>query len=372
MSALVLLAAGGTGGHVFPAEALAAELESRGRLLALVTDPRGGSYGGTLGDVETHRIRAGGIAGKGVVARMKSVAELAFGLLQARRLMRQLKPAVAVGFGGYASVPTMLAASMAGVPSAIHEQNAILGRANRMLAGRVDRIATSFEETRGVADSDRDKCVRTGMPVRAAVAEVRDTPYPALDDSGEVQLLVTGGSQGARVLSDVVPAAMARLDPALRRRLRITQQCRSEDLERVRAAYAEAGVEAHLAKFLDDLPARLAAAHLVIARAGASTVAELTTVGRPAILVPYPHAIDDHQMLNAHAIDEAGGGWLMQEDSFDAERLAKRLESLLGLPEILRTAAASSRDVGRPNAAARLADMVDGLLAGAKGERRAV
>lgn len=370
MTSLVLLAAGGTGGHVFPAEALAAELALRGRRLVLVTDDRGGSYGGTLGDLETFRIRAGGIAGKGVVARARSVVALGVGLLQARRLMRQLRPNAAVGFGGYASVPTMLAATMAQVPSMIHEQNAILGRANRMLCGRVDRIANSFENARGIAASAQSKCVHTGMPVRAAVAAVRDTPYPPLDAEGPIRLLVTGGSQGARVFSDVVPAALARLDESLRQRIHVTQQCRPEDLERVRAAYAAAGTEAHLAKFLDDLPQRLAAAHLVIARAGASTVAELTTVGRPAILVPYPYAIDDHQTLNAHAIDEAGGGWLMPEDSFTAESLAKRLTSLLGLPEIVRTAATSAREVGRPDAAARLADVVDELLAGSNDDKR--
>ena len=360
---LIILAAGGTGGHVFPAEALAGVLDRRGYRLALVTDRRGESYGGTLGSLENHQIRAGGIAGKSLLARFRSVPELALGTLQARTLLRRLKPRVVVGFGGYASVPTMLAAAFADCRTALHEQNAVLGRANRLLAGRADRIGLSFEDTRGLPEGARARSVHTGMPVRPAVAALRDTAYPALDDAGPIHVLVVGGSQGARVLSDVVPAGLRMLPDRVRRRLRIVQQCRPEDLERVGTAYLEAGLEAELAAFFDDLPARLAACHLVIGRAGASSIAEITAIGRPAVLVPYPHAIDDHQRLNAHAIDAVGGGWLMPQDTFTAAGLARRLDSLLGLPAILTKGAAASRPAGRPDAGERLADMVEALVA---------
>ncbi len=362
-SALVVLAAGGTGGHVFPAEALAAELGQRGYRLALITDRRGGALSGRLGEIDVHRIRAGGIAGKSAVNRITSVAELGIGTLQAWRLVRRLHPAVVVGFGGYASLPTMVAASFTGVATAIHEQNAVLGRANRLLAPRVKRIATSFETVKAIPDSAASKVVRTGMPVRPAILEARNVPYPAIAANGPIELLVTGGSQGARVFSHVVPAAIGQLDDELRTRLRVTQQCRAEDLESVRRAYDSLGVDATLKSFFDDVPARIAAAHLVICRSGASTVSELTAVGRPAILVPYPHAVDDHQTYNAHAIDRVGGGWLMPEPSFTPEALAERLQSLFSMPRLLEQAAAAARAAGIPDAAANLAEAVISLMA---------
>ncbi|HTH17081.1 MAG TPA: UDP-N-acetylglucosamine--N-acetylmuramyl-(pentapeptide) pyrophosphoryl-undecaprenol N-acetylglucosamine transferase, partial [Magnetospirillum sp.] len=287
---LALLAAGGTGGHVFPAEALAQVLMDRGWRLGLVTDRRGHAYGGTLGSLETFRIAAGGIAGRGLMSKVRAVAELGLGVIQARAILKRQRPAVVVGFGGYASVPTMVAATMLGIPTAIHEQNGVLGRANRLLAGRVKRIATSYAHVQHVDPAWQPKLVHTGMPVRAAVAALRDTPYPALAEGQPVHLLVLGGSQGARVLSEIIPAALATLPEPLRARLKVSQQCRPEDLEMVRAAYAGTGIDATLESFFSDVPERMAAAHLVVARSGASTVAELTALGRPAILVPYPHA----------------------------------------------------------------------------------
>lgn len=369
---LIVLAAGGTGGHVFPAEALAVELSSRGCRLALITDRRGGSYSGVLGDLETHRIRAGGVAGKRIMALLQSGPELAIGLFQARGLLRKLAPSAVIGFGGYASVPTMLAACFAGLPTAIHEQNAVLGRANRLLAGRVRRIATCFASVEGLPAGTSEKVTMTGMPVRPAVMDHMNAAYPATDETSDFHLLVIGGSQGARVLSDVVPAAVALLAPELRQRLRIVQQCRPEDLERVRAAYEQSGAPAELASFFDDVPARLAAAHLLIGRAGASTVAEVTTIGRPAILIPYPYATDDHQARNAHALDEGGAGWVLPEAAFTPETLKNRLESLIGMPVVLERTAANAKALGRPQAAKALADMVVGLVPnGANGERRA-
>jgi len=360
---LIVLAAGGTGGHVFPARALAEALRARGWRLALITDRRGEAFGETLSDVETYLISAASPGG-GVGGKLRALARLATGLLQARALLRRLKPDAVVGFGGYASVPTMLAAALARLPTIIHEQNAVLGRANRLLAPRVTRIATSFARVDALRPGDAARAVLTGNPVRAAIAAIGERPYPELAaKSGVLSLLVFGGSQGARVLSDVVPAAAARLCATTRKRLSVTQQCRAEDLERVRAAYRNAGIEATLAPFFEDLPERLAAAHLVIGRAGASTVAELAAAGRPALLVPYPFAADDHQRANARAVDEAGGGWLMPEPGFTAQALAARLESLLGRPAALGEAAAKARLAARPDAAAALADLTETVAA---------
>lgn len=359
---LVVLAAGGTGGHVFPASALAAELARRKVRLALLTDRRGGSFGGFLDNIETYHIAAGGIAGKSPWRRVVSLGKMSLGVLQSLKLLRRLVPDAVVGFGGYAAVPSMLAASRIGLRTVIHEQNAVLGRANRLLASRVMRIATSFENSQGIPPAARNKIRHTGMPVRPAVAAVRGRPYPVLKSDDVIRLLVLGGSQGARVLSDVIPAAIAEIEPTLRARLRIAQHCRPEDVDRVRQVYAGIGMKAELSSFFDDVPERLAESHLLIARAGASTVAEITTVGRPAILVPFRHAIDDHQTINAQAIDNAGAGWLIPEPTFTPATLAARLVSLMTNPITLETAAACSRAAGRPNAAAQLADEVVSLL----------
>ena len=366
---LIVLTTGGTGGHVFPAEALAIELKDRGCRLAWITDQRGTAYKGALSDIETHSIRAGGIAGQGLLGRAKSVVNLGVGALQARSLLNRLKPACVVGFGGYASVPTMMAATWAGLKTALHEQNALLGRANRLLAGRVDRIATSFASVRGIPENAEQKIVHTGMPVRPGIAAVRGTAYPALTDDASLKILVLGGSQGAHVFSEIIPAALAKLPQSLQQRIQIAQQCRPEDLNDAQARYAGLAVQSELKTFFDDVPQRLVDAHLIIARSGASTVAELTAVGRPAILVPYPYAADDHQSYNAHAMDEAGGGWLMPQESLTAENLSERIESLFGMPQTLENAAAGAIHVGRADAAARLADMVMALLPNGNGNK---
>lgn len=359
---LIALAAGGTGGHVFPAEALASVLLERGCRLALITDKRGAAYGGTLGSLETFRISAGGIAGRGKLSALRAALEIGIGVFQARSIFDRIHPAAVVGFGGYASVPGMTAATLAGIPTIIHEQNAVLGRANRLLASRVRRIATSFAEVSHVDPRLTAKLSHVGMPVRAAILPLRDSLYPAPQADGPVNLLVLGGSQGARILSEVVPAALTRLPEALRRRIRIAQQCRPEDLDAVRKAYDGSGIKADLQSFFADVPERLAAAHLVIARSGASTVAELTVAGRPAILVPYPFAIDDHQTANAHAVEDSGGAWLMPQESFTPDSLAARIESLFTQPETLVRTAACARNAGRPDAAQALADLVLGLI----------
>jgi UDP-N-acetylglucosamine--N-acetylmuramyl-(pentapeptide) pyrophosphoryl-undecaprenol N-acetylglucosamine transferase len=362
---LIVLAAGGTGGHMFPAEALAAELVARGRAVALVTDRRGQSFGDRVAGVATHRIHAGRFDA-GLLGKVVGIAELVLGIAQAALKLRTLSPAAVVGFGGYPSVPTVLAASRLGIPSLIHEQNALLGRANRFLAPRVRRIALSFAATAGLAPDERARSAETGNPVRPAIAAQRERPYVAPTAESAIELVVTGGSQGARIFSEIVPAALARLPAPLRARLRLSQQARPEDLAAVRATYVEGGIAADLASFFEDVPSRLARAQLVIARAGASTVAELTAIGRPALLIPYPHAADDHQSANAKAFAEAGAGWTMAQPDFTAESLAAFLAEMLAAPERLAAAAAAAKALGRPQAARSLADLVLAMI-GANG-----
>ena len=364
--ALIVLAAGGTGGHMFPAESLAGELLARGFRVALVTDRRGQAFGERLPGVELHRIRAGRL-GAGLMSKVVGVAELALGTLEAGRLLRLLAPAAVIGFGGYPSVPTMLAAARLGRATLIHEQNALLGRANRLIAPRAKRIATSFPETGALREADRARTVETGNPVRREIAALSGLPYPALGAEDPIHLLILGGSQGARVLSEVIPAAFALLPESLRRRLRVTQQARAEDIEAVRRAHAATGVAAELATFFNDVPARLARAHLVISRSGASTTAELATVGRPAILVPYLHAADDHQTANARALEKAGGAWVMPHAAFTPTALAEQLARLAASPETLAQAARAMHGLGRPDAARELADLVVATIGGRNG-----
>lgn len=361
MSAPIVLATGGTGGHLFPAQALAGELVARGRRLVLVTDRRAGAYGGALGQLETHYVHAGTPRGRRLDRRLLGLTQIALGLIEARALLRRLRPGAVVGFGGYPSMPTMLAATTMGLPTLIHEQNAVLGWANRILAPRVAAIATSFAETARIEASALPKVVQTGNPIRAAVAALCATSYAPPDAGGPIRLLVLGGSQGARIFSTVVPQSLAALPEDLRRRISVTQQCRAEDIERSWQGFAASGIEAEVSTFFEDLAARLSAAHLVIARAGASTVAELAASGRPAILVPYPFATDDHQFANARRLAEGAGAWLIAQREFTPEALAARLESLLRDSPGLMVAAEKSRTMGRPGAAGALADLVERL-----------
>ncbi len=373
MSGPIVIAAGGTGGHMFPAQALAGTLAERGRDIVLVTDRRGAEYGGAIADTVL-TVSAGTVSGQGLPGRLMGLGQIAFGAIQAHGMLRRLAPAGVVGFGGYASVPTMLAATRIGLPTVIHEQNAVLGRANRLMAPRVRAIAAAFAETAQLCPADRAKAEHTGNPVRAAIAALAERPYPAPERGGPLSLLVIGGSQGAVVMSEVVPAALAALPEELRARLEVVQQCRADDLDETRETYRAAGIAAELAAFFDDLPARLAKAQLVIARAGASTVAELTSAGRPAILVPYPSAADDHQSANARAIELAGGGWTMPQPTFTPDALASRIESFLIAPPRLIDAAMKARSIGVPEAATRLADLVERRMPanGGRGANRAL
>ncbi len=355
----IVLAAGGTGGHIFPAQALASELLSRGRRVVLITDRRGGAFGDSLPEVEVHRIRAASPAG-GFLGKLKGAVQLALGILDARALLRRLQPAVVVGFGGYPSIPTVYAATRAAVPTLLHEQNAVLGRANRLLLSRAQRLAVAYPSLCGGRDAD--KIVQTGNPVRPAVAARRNAPYAAPADGpmdGPIRILVIGGSQGARVFSDIIPAALAQLPDSLRARIHLAQQCRPEDIAGVRATCTGLGLGAvELETFFRDIPERLVASHLAITRAGASTVAELTCIGRPAILTPYPFATDDHQTANAVAVASAGAAWHMPQPGFTAEALAARLAALLADPTALPRAAQASAAWGTADAARHLADAV--------------
>jgi UDP-N-acetylglucosamine--N-acetylmuramyl-(pentapeptide) pyrophosphoryl-undecaprenol N-acetylglucosamine transferase len=358
----ILLAAGGTGGHVFPAIAVAEELMKRGHTVALATDARGTNLGNSLPGVDVHRISASGVRG-GIVAKISGVLSIGLGVLQARGLFRKIRPDCVIGFGGYPSVPTMVAAASRGLPTIIHEQNAVLGRANRLVSKRVSVIASSFEHTSGIDDASEDKVVMTGNPVRAAFTTARAQAYPPIGRNGEgVKILVLGGSQGARILSEIIPQAVREMPETLRRRFAITQQCRPEDLENVRAIYTAAGLTAELSTFFNDVPDRMAAAHVVITRAGASTVAELAEAGRPAILIPYLHATDDHQTANARAVEEKGAGWLIPQAGFTPETLTMRLESFVNLQNLLTDAARAAHGFGGQNAAAALADQAERLM----------
>jgi len=356
----VVLATGGTGGHVFPAEALAGELEARGIPFALVTDSRGRQWQGALARRPIHYIHADSPTGS-LQRRAKAALLLVRGLLEAWLALGRIGPAAVVGFGGYASVPTMLAARLRRLPAMLHEQNAVLGKANRMSIGSAARVATSFASTRHIAEDD-PRARLVGNPVREPVRALRGTPYRPPSAERTIDLLVFGGSQGAASFSAVIPEAVIALPPVLRGRLRIVQQCRPEDLERVRMLYGQAGIVAELAPFFSDLPQRLAAAHLVIGRSGASTVSELATIGRPSILIPFPYAADDHQTANARAYERSGGCLVIPHAEFTAAVLLERLKMLLESPQRLSDMAAQALAAGRPDAAARLADVVVELL----------
>lgn len=351
-----VIAAGGTGGHFFPAEALAGELLKRGLRVVLLTDARsGGLKSEVFANCERFVIRGAGIAGRGALAGIRAGAALALGTLQARRILARLNPVAVVAFGGYPSVAPVLGASLLRAKPAIilHEQNAVLGRANRFLARRADRLALSHAATRFVPLGVVTET--TGNPVRPAVSAL---PGDYTVPGDHINLLVLGGSLGARVFSDVLPDALALLPKIMRDRIMVTQQCRVEDLDRVRAAYAASGISATLETFFANIAALLVGTHLLIARAGASTVAEIAVAGRPSLLVPLPSAIDDHQTANARALEHVGAAWVLPQPDFTAAALAARLTALLDDPAQLAAAATAARSVARPDAAIRLADLV--------------
>ena len=353
-----VLAAGGTGGHLLPAFALATELDRRGHHVALITDARGADIPGKPDFMPAHVIPAGRF-GKNPLQWIKGAQAVMEGRRMALRLFDSFEPSAVVGFGGYPSLPAILASTSAGIPTVVHEQNAVLGRVNRLLAGRVQAIATAYPEVERLADKHGGKVHLVGNPVRAGVLSLRDEPFPSFSEDGLLRVLVTGGSQGARVLSEVVPDGLAMLPPALRQRLQVTQQCRAEDLEAVRQRYRSHDIPAELATYFEDMASRLADAHLFIGRAGASTIAELTAVGRPAILIPLPIATDDHQAANTREMVKTGGARMIRQERFTGKELAKQIKALAENPQGLAKAAHAAWNCGRPKAVEDLADLVE-------------
>lgn len=360
----VMLAAGGTGGHLFPAFALAEELQRRDVAVDLITDMRGDRYGSGFPARTVYQVPSATLASRTASDVAKTTLALARGTRAAFAILGQVKPRCVIGFGGYPTFPPLVAARMRSIPTALHEQNSVLGRANKMLARRVTAIATSFENTKYLDGASAAKATLTGNPVRQSVIAAAQRPYEPPVPGGTIRILVFGGSQGARYFSDAVPPALIELPDEVRARLVITQQAREEDLDRVRTAYERCGIDADVAPFFKDLPDRMAEAHLVIGRAGASTVAELTAMGRPAILVPLPHALDNDQLNNALRLAESGGGWCLEQKNLTAERLADEIERLVAAPNVLAAAAEAAKKVGRPDAVARLAHFVLALAEG--------
>ncbi len=360
---LVLIAAGGTGGHLFPAESLATALQRLGARVTLATDARVGKIAVTFPAEQVVQIPAATPSGRSPPQMAKAALVLGLGVVRALAALRRLKPAAVVGFGGYPTVPPLLAASLLRIPSVLHEQNGVIGRANRFLAPRVSLIATGFPHVKGLPAGIRASVVHTGNPVRPAVIDAAQAPYPMLSPEAPLRLLVFGGSQGARVMSDIVPAAIERLPQELLPRIGITQQAREEDLARVTDLYARLNVAAEVRAFFTDLPRRMAEAHLVVSRSGASTVAELAAIGRPAILVPLPGALDQDQAANAASLAEIGAATLIPQDAFTPERLAGEIAERIRDPQGLTRAAAAAKSAGVTDAAERLASRVLQLAA---------
>ncbi|VVS97476.1 undecaprenyldiphospho-muramoylpentapeptide beta-N-acetylglucosaminyltransferase [Erythrobacter sp. EC-HK427] len=380
-----VLAAGGTGGHLTPAFALAHELERRGHHVALITDDRGAAIPGKPDFLTAHVLPAGRF-GKNPLRWPSGIKAVLKGRSMAKRLFETFEPSAVIGFGGYPALPALFGAQSMKIPTVIHEQNAVLGRVNRLMAGRVDAIATAYPEVSRLDAKHSRKTHLVGNPVRPNVLALREEPFPPFTEDGLFRVLVTGGSQGARVLSQIVPLGLSMLPTALRSRLQVTQQCRPEDLEGVRATYAQYDIPAELGTYFEDMAARLADAHLFIGRAGASTIAELTAVGRPAILIPLPIATDDHQTANAREMVKAGGARaikqpmstvadldladgstkanaerLKQSDTLEkmARDVSRQIQAMAQRPDTLANAAHAAWNCGRPDAASDLADLVE-------------
>lgn len=358
MAPLAIIAAGGTGGHMFPAQALAEALLAKGWCVRLSTDARGARYAGNFPDaVEIVEVSSATFARGGIAAKLMVPFQIIGGVLQARSRMKQEKPAIVIGFGGYPAIPAMAAAWLLKLPRMIHEQNGVLGRVNQLFAKRVDQIACGTWPTELPQGVEGD---HVGNPVRAVVLARAGAPYIAPGDY-PMSIVVMGGSQGARILSDVVPAAIAQLPDDLRQYVRVTHQARDEDMERVMAFYAGAGVQADVMPFIQDVPDRLADAQLFIGRAGASTVADVSVIGRPAIFVPLKIAIRDEQTANARGMVEAGAATVIQEDTFTPDTLSAEITRILRAPETATQMAIAAVKASVPDATSRLVSLVENL-----------
>ena len=357
----IVLSAGGTGGHMFPALALMEELLERGHKVSLITDKRGLAYHKIFKGIKIYQVGSASFTGKGFIGKLLSILRIISGIFEARSILKKLDVSAVVGFGGYPSFPTIRAALSIGIPTVLHEQNAVLGKVNRFMAKSVDAVALTFKNTDNVNWNRNKYTTVTGNPVRKEIVKIGNLYYPNLDEECIFRILVIGGSQGAKIFSEVVPQAISILPRASQQRLQITQQCREEDIEVVRALYEDMKIAVNLSTFIDDLPTCLRWTHLVIGRAGASTITELTAAGRPGIFVPYPHATDDHQTINTKEIMINGGGWVHHNNNFNAKILAKSLQRLIRNPSEVLTAAKAARKIGKPYAAKDLADIVERL-----------
>ncbi|MCI5042318.1 MAG: undecaprenyldiphospho-muramoylpentapeptide beta-N-acetylglucosaminyltransferase [Donghicola eburneus] len=354
---LLLIAAGGTGGHMFPAQALAEAMLAKGWRVKLSTDARGARYTGAFPDaVKIEEVKSATFARGGALAKLLVPFKIIGGIMSARSGMSKEKPAVVVGFGGYPSIPAISAATWMSLPRMIHEQNGVLGRVNRVFAAKVNKVAC------GTWPTDLPEGVEgiyTGNPVRSAVLDKAAAPYVTPEDA--LNLLVIGGSQGARILSDVVPAAIAALPADLRGGITVSHQARGEDETRVKAFYQEAGIAADVQPFFSDVPERMERAQLVISRSGASSVADVTVIGRPAILVPFAAATGDHQTANARGVVEAGGAVALSEKEFTVDTIATAITDILTQPARAHDMAQAALSIGRPDATERLVALVEEL-----------
>ncbi len=358
----ILLAAGGTGGHLFPAEALAHAMMERGWSVHLATDYRAERFAGHFPAKEVHPIASATFGSKNPLALARSFLTIWRGVRQSSEVIARIKPQVVVGFGGYPTLPPLYAANRRGVPTIVHEQNAVMGRANRALAAKAAAIAGGFlPEGSGQYGA---KTVVTGNPVRPPVIQAAAEPYAPARDGQPFRLLVFGGSQGAQFFSDAIPAAIAALPPEQRARLLVTQQARADDVGRVKAAYAELGMVPEVLPFFTDMAMRMAAAQLVISRSGASTVSEIAVIGRPALLVPYPHALDHDQAANAAALAAAGGAEVHAQSTLSVERLTSLISAAISEPDRLEAMAAAAKSAGKPDAARLLADLAEAIASG--------
>ncbi len=364
----IMITAGGTGGHLFPAQALAQELARRNRKAVVVTDKRGLAWERNFPEAPMHPTLSGTTEQSGLINRALAAARLFVGTIQAYRLIGRYRPSVVVGFGGYPSLPAMFAAILRRKQTCLHEQNRVMGRANRLIAPAMKKLALTFPEPKGLKPGDKERSEVTGNPVRDAVIQRRNDPYEAFSDSGPIRLLVFGGSQGATIFANVVPDAIRSLPLDLRSRIELTQQCRPEDIERVRKKYEEMSISSDIEAFFSDLPERMAGSHLIISRSGASTVCELMVIGRPAIMVPLGVALDGDQAANAKYLEDHGGGWLMAEPDFTAPHLAMKLAEILSDPDGLQKASAQSKALGKPDAVTELADLVERLELSGRGD----
>ncbi len=353
----IVLCAGGSGGHMFPAEALGTELRKKGFEIILLTDKRGQAFKGK--DFAVHRISGEAVTGRNFIRKIIALAKLGLGTMQAYLFFRKVKPVMVIGFGGFASIPGAAAAVMSRIPLAIHEQNAVLGRANRLMARKASLIITSFAETSMLPAGVAVK--QGGMPIRAEIAAKAAAPYSKLDNNSPLNILIIGGSQGASILSKVLPEALKMLPTSLKKRIKLAQQCRPEDIDDVRAAFIGSGIDHELATFFTDIPERMVKAHLIISRSGSSSMAELFTIGRPALLIPFARAADDHQTANALAMTERGGGWIIPESGFTVDVVSDRLQNLFKNPEILKKAAECALVPDMPKVPQKLCRMIEEL-----------